>query len=303
MDCISNYLSGNLPKHYNIDYVNVDINKDQKLFLDPLLIEKDNTAFGLIANRKISSYFREMYRLYKSNGPIQERMNLFSHCHEIPSTHLGYATTKAGSGNTPEGMNLIFSGVTNYIKNCNLKRTYEAVLFTPNFAEDGLSDLITNVIFKELSEFTISQCNKYGYPTTSSNSNRYYWDDVSNSWKKYTGEALVINGKEILLVPKRIVQTKYRFTTDNYIRSVIVENICKDKATYANNGKEIRPPKDKIREKLIEEYGSQFNVSTSFTLQKPDNLDIYYSIISGKYNDYVLSDDQLDAIIYSNSTN
>lgn len=303
MDYISNYLSGNVPKHYNIDYVNIDIDKDQRLFLDPLLIEKDNTAFGLIANRKVSSYFREMYRLYKNNSPKQERINLFSHCHEINSTHFGYATAKTGSGNTPEGMDLIFSGVTNYIKNFNLKRPYEAVLFTPNFAEDGLSDLITNIIFKELSEFTISQCIKYGYPTTPSNSNRYYWDDVSNSWKEYTGEMLVVNGKEILLVPKRIVQTKYRFTTDSYIRSVIVENICKDRAVYNENGEELRPPKDKVRKELIEDYGSQFNVSTSFTLKDPDNLDIYYNIITGKYNDYLLSDDQLDSIIYNNSIN
>ena len=303
MNHISINLSENIPKHYSIDYVNIDIDKDQKLFLDPMLIEKDTTEFGVIANRKITSFFREMYRLYKNNSPRQEKLNLFSHCHEINSTHLGYAVTGSGSGNTPEGMELIFSGVTNYIKDFNLNRTYEAVLFTPNFAEDGLSDLITNIIFKELSDFTISQCRKYGYPTIYSDNNRYYWDDASNDWKKYNGESLLINGKEILLVPKQIVQTKYRFTTDNYIRSVIVENICKDKAIYDSKGNEIRPPKDKIREELLINYGSPFDVSTHFTRKKPSNLDEYYSIISRNYNNFILSDSQLDAIIYNSSVN
>ncbi len=299
MNFISNYLTGDIPKHENIDFVNVNINSDQRLFIDPILIEKDSTVFGVASNRKIQSFFKTMYQLFNADNKIEEKIALFSHSREINYTHIGYALHKNGKGNTAEGMVAIFSEVKQYIENFNLKHPFEAVLFTPNFAEDGLSDLITNIIFKDLSEFTLLQCKKYGIETVKSKKENYYWDDVSLSWKEYEGNSLIIDGKIVLLIPKNIVQKKYKFSTDSYIRSIIVENICESKAEYDKNGKKYRPQKDKIRAKLIDEYGSLFNISTSFTQKRPENLDDYQKLMFAKYNNYILSDSQLDHIIYN----
>ena len=299
MNFISNYLTGDIPKHENIDFVNVNIDSDQRLFIDPILIEKNNTEFGIVSNRKIQSFFKKMYQLFNSDSKIEEKIALFSHSSEINYTHIGYALHKNGKGNTAEGMVSIFSGVKQYIKDFNLKHPFEAVLFTPNFAEDGLSDLITNIIFKELSEFTLIQCEKYGIETANSKKESFYWDDVSSSWKKYEGKSLIVDGEIVLLIPKGIVQKKYRFTTDSYIRSIIVENICESKAEYDKNGKKVRPKKDKIRAKLIDEYGSLFKISTAFTQKRPDNLEDYQKLMLTKYSDYALSDSQLDHIIYN----
>ena len=112
-------------------------------------------------------------------------------------------------------------------------------------------------------------------------------------------ENIVINGKPFLLIPKEITQTRYRFTTDNFLRSVIVENICEETATYDDANKKVRQPKDKVREKLIRENGTVFNTIINHTAKNQSLLNQYNKIVKEKYKSLMLSDETLDNILYN----
>ncbi len=294
---ISEYLLNKKhPKHEVLDFVNTTF-KDTKLFIDPVLIEVGNSNFCSKAQNVVSDFFKELYKVYYNDNDYFRKHYLLKHAQEINDSHLGYGY-KYGHGNTDEGLLKIFEGIENYITSIKIRHFYELSLCIPNFAEDGMSDLLTNILYKELSEFTIKQCNKFGVKTKTIPVERFYWDMEKHEWKKYCGESLVISGVPFLLIPKEIVQTHYRFTTDNFLRSVIVENICEETAIYNSDNKKIRQPKDKVREKLIRENGTVFNTVKNYAIKNQSLLNQYNKIVIEKYKSLTLDDEELDNIMY-----
>ncbi len=295
---ISYYLlSNNKVKHKMIDFVNTSILHDTKLFVDPVLIEVGSSTFCGVAKNKTSDYFHNLYEAYYITNNEERKKYLLKHAREINDTHLGYAK-KYGRGNTEDGLYEIFKGIDKYIESIKIQKLFELVLYVPNFAEDGMSDLLTNILYKELSEFTVQQCEKYGIKTMTCPELRYYWESETHTWEKYSGESLVIDGHIHLLVPKEIVQTHYRFTTDNFLRSVIVENICESEASYDKKGTKHRPRKEKIKQKLIRRYGSIFNTVLQFAENDNKLLKQYQKIVDEKYRTLIMQDDEIDKRVY-----
>lgn len=303
MQYISETLTGKVLKHKDLNYVNTLINKDCTLFIDPMLIDVGTSDLCKKAKSVIDDYFNCLYSVYSTQNDDFSREELFKHASEINDNHIGYGKRLNGKGNTEDGMIGIFSGVEDYINRVKLSKSFELVLYVPGFAEDGMSDLLTNILYIVLSEFTIEQCNSINHPLSTCNAERFYWNTTSHSWARYIGQSLIVNGKPVLLIPKEIVQTKYRFTVDNYLRSVIVENICKERAIIDAKGDTLRPPKNKVREELIKEYGTPLNAVISATQKSPDSLQQYYPIIQKKYSSLTMSDDELDNVFFVNQAN
>lgn len=298
---IANYLIKlNKPMHKNLYFVNTPISKDVQLFIDPVLIEIGDSKFCEVAKKKTADFFRELHNAYYVLNDIHKKKYLLTHANEVNDTHLGYAR-KYGKGNTEDGLYEIFKGIDAYVSSIRINRLFELVLYVPGYAEDGMSDLLTNILYKELSEFTIQQCNKYNIATQPCPVERFFWDDKKHAWEKYAGESLIINGKAHLLVPKEIVQSHYRFTTDNFLRSVIIENICERNATYDKKGNKSRPSKDKMREKLLNDNGTVFQTAHKFAQNDPELLLQYQKIVYEKYKTLRMTDEELDQRVYKNN--
>lgn len=87
---------------------------------------------------------------------------MLSHAGEQNATRLGYGDGDNGKGNTAEGLMKKFSALDSLIDYIpNMSKPEDLTIFLPNFAEDGLSDLLTNILHKQLNEFTLSQLNKF----------------------------------------------------------------------------------------------------------------------------------------------
>ncbi len=296
---ISNILTGVVtPSHKHIQYVNTRSVGDTLLFLDPVLIEIGKTDFCKKAKIVLKDFFANFYNAYYVEKSNDAKRKVLCHANEVNDTHLGYAK-KYGHGNTFSGLLQTFRVIENYVDKLNINNMFELALYVPDFAEDGMSDLITNVLYKELSEFTLSICSKNKIECKTIPDIRYYWDVSEHCWKQYVGKSFVVNGKSFLLVPKEIVQTHYRFTVDNFLRSVIVENICEERAVYNPNTKKMdRPNKDPIREQLIKENGSPLKAITKYAEENCEFLVKYQNIVHQKYQTMILSDDELDHKVY-----
>lgn len=285
--------------HSNFDFVDIDTTYDTELFIDPCLIETIDDTFCKKCQDVINDYFDSFYNLYRNKCSYAEKIKMFSHAHEINATKLGYGSGNNGKAKTAQGMIETFDGISILVEqNVPLKKAIDLPLFIRDFAEDCLSDMLTNILFKELSEYTLRQCEIYSIPVKDITDTFHYWDSSLHKWTLYNGKGLYIGGKLILLVPKYIVRHTYYYNTEQYFRSVILAKKQQEQTTVDNTGKEYAPTKKSIRETLIKTNGDVLTVSERETIVDPLLLDKYHNSVGVAYSNRGLSDTELDNWTY-----
>jgi hypothetical protein len=294
----------NISSHSEIDFIDIVLNNDRKLFIDPCLIEINNSEWAKSAQIAINSYFKIFYQLYRNNSNRTLKIELFSHAHEINATKLGYGNGRNGHAKTPEGLYDLFIDLESSIKrNLNMSHPIDLKLFINEFAEDCLSDMLTNILFLHLNNFTLEQCKKYGIKTQDTNSlnnskDYFYWDVASSSWHKYEGPCLLVNNELILLVPKVIVRRKFYYNISQYFSRVILENVQEERQVTNSEGKVIKPTKKSLKENIRNSGNTSLDYSIDYSVKKPNLLDLHHRRIPEFYHDKFLSDVILDKIVY-----
>ena len=283
--------------HKNLEFANVRIAPDTKLFLDPCLIDTGISEWTLQAKRTVESFFNQFFKLYKENAPDTEKMALSSHLHEINATHFGYGNGNNGKAKTPQGMIQSFESVSNlFEKGLPLSKACDLPLFIRDFAEDCLSDMLTNILLKHLMDFTVEQCQKYHYPTQNAPEGLFYWDPDLDDWVEYTGQCMMYKGKLLLLVPKEIVRNRYCFTINQFFSRVILSRLQDQTAYVDMNGKPQKTSKKVLRKKVL--HGEKVTtVAQIMASDDPSYLSDYHEKLPLFYIDKAFSDEKLDSIV------
>lgn len=291
--------------HADISFIDIKLKdgtnqfKDTKLFIDPCLIEMKNDPWTELAHQTIQSYFEIFYELYKTHASDSRKLQLFEHTHEINATKLGYGNGRNGKAKTPSGMLSTFRHVEKLIDdNINMTQAMDLNLFVEGFAEDCLSDMLTNILFKHLNDFTLAQCQQYGIPVAPLPRTYYYWDPHKNGWQAYSAEGLVHEGETILLVPKHIVRQRYYFNISQYFGRIILEKIQNEETTHDAKGKEVRPYKKDIKNRLLTDGADEKTIAIRMTAAEPNLLEQYHGIIPHLYLGQGMTDDELNEILY-----
>lgn len=290
----------NIPRtsHSDIEFVDVKLAPDTKLFLDPCLIALEFSDWAVQANRTVKSYFDQFYSLYRNNSDDKEKLALFAHAHEINATHLGYGNGNNGKAKTPQGMLFTFRGIPQLMKNgIPFSAACDLPLFIKDFAEDCLSDMLTNILFKNLMDFTIAQCIRYNARMVDAPSGLHYWNADTAVWEEYSGSCLIHNGKLLLLVPKKAVRNRYYFTTEQYFRGIILARMKEESAYRDSKGKVQYIPKKVLWKKAMGNDDTQSCVRR-YTAEDPSYLSEYHSKLPSFYSDKGMSDDSLDVLLY-----
>ena len=290
----------NLPLgHSNFEFVDVDTSRDTELFIDPCLIETICDDFCTKCQNVLNDYFDCFYNLYRNNCSYDDKIKMFSHAHEINATKLGYGSGNNGKAKTAEGMYETFEGIKNLVKkNVPFEKAIDLPLFIRDFAEDCLSDMLTNILFKELCEYTLNQCQLYSVPVQDVTDDFYYWDSCVHQWCKYSGKGLFIDGKLILLVPKHIVRHNYYYNTEQYFRNIILTKKQNEQTIIDRMGKEYKPTKISIRKSMIKSNGDILAISEIETERDPSLLERYHNIMGTVYLNKGMSDIELDYWAY-----
>ena len=295
---LSKSLNIKMQGHKDIDFVDVALAPDTELFIDPCLIEAGNTQWCQNAQKTIDSFFDALYLSYRKPVNRSSTYKLLQHLGERNEARLGYGNGDNGKGNTAEGMMEILADVPKLIaRGIQMEAPIDLPLFISDFAEDGMSDMLVNILYKELSEFTVQQCKKYGISTCKIDTARYYWDVDTSSWQRYSGNCLKVEGKIVLLIPKGIVRKGYYYNTSQYLNSVIVSRIQEEK-TVCLNGKEVAPRKKDIYAEECKTYGSVIEAARARTLEDPSALSSYHNNMKAAYNGRGMTDEELDDFVY-----
>lgn len=187
-----------------IGAIDVTLNCDTNLFIDPLLLaEAADEGFAECANGAYTARFEKIASLLTAStnaNDLAERSakNLLKF-HEIPYTHLGYSGGTSGSGfGTVLTDNLTANAKQAIALGVRDPDLFVALsLFEIGVGADRISDMATNIIVDCLAAFTLRGCKQLGVATKA----------FKVAAKIYELPPNPLNPKEpILLVPKDIVR-------------------------------------------------------------------------------------------------
>ncbi len=299
--------------HKYLEFADVCVDSDNKLFIDPYLLEKLDTPWAHSAQNTISSYFTCLFTAIK-NRDRKQIQYLLSYAHERSETKLGFGKGNNGNGISPEVFQIILEPLEELVHDIQtIKHVQDISLFLTDFAEDRMTDWLSNVIHYELNEFTLSQMKKHGIEPNCTRPIKT-WDASECKWvdKEVPGlrfEYMGVksnrskNGIEthyLLLIPKQILRKNYLFSAGNYIRSVIIEYLQKTDKYTDEKGEPFSKEDiiDDLRGKNPSDHWD-YDFAKSRTMENPDYLSEYRKKRGDSYFQSKLStDDYLDKQIY-----
>lgn len=308
-------------KQEEIDFVDVNLESDALLFLNPTLFgELTDIDFSKKVSHNVYNFFETVLNFYSTNRK-KEAIKLFNHSGETNAVHLGYSRTNKGKGTSERALTKLFDTVlaSKVLENKVLSNPISLVLFVEDFAEDRMSDLIISILKKELVEYTLEQAILYQIPIENDEINYgKYWDVSSRSWKTLKNKYIKDQkGKPIILVPKQIISKKFGFSAKNYLSKVIFEwrqakhseelsNLCEIKRDKTGNIIKVKPPSHTTLRKIeIDKvYGVERGKTKKYimdkTLDNPGLLDQFFEQHTDeavKRNGNILSDQEITSII------
>ncbi len=284
--------------HDNYDFIDVAVNDDTPLFIDPCLIESRRDEWSIKADRIMKSYFNKLFSAYEV-GDKAVISDLLSHANEQNGTRLGYGKGYNGKGNTATGLLKIFSPLEELIHAIKtIGKPQDLSVLLTGFAEDGMSDLLTNIFHECLNEFTIKEMEKHDI-NTNGNAEFYTWDMQDQKWKKVRRPVYLIEKKELLLVPKNIVRKNYLFGVNQYFNRIILERMIDEGGYRDADGKAI-PKKEIVKSKRYTGEHWQYTEVINYSVHYNDALDEYHRKLPAFYlkNGHPMSSEELDKIVY-----
>lgn len=289
----------NVESHSQIDFVNIRLDKDIKLFIDPYMIEIGESYFCIESNKLIRDFFIKLYYLYESNADEETKKEFLNHAHEVNATKLGYGNGENGRGCEAKELLRIFDQFKDYFEdNIEFSKINYLPIFLRGFAEDHLSDMLTNILFLELNKYTISQCEVLNIELSDKTEKNYFYWSIEYGWVKYNGRCLLIDNELILLVPKNVLVNKYPFSARDFFTKTI-SNTIQEERTKIINGKTTKPTKKTIRKEMKDENVSILDKDIEYYKKDPNKLEEYNQELINLYKSgkFSLSDSYFDWIV------
>ncbi|MEN6510012.1 MAG: hypothetical protein ABFD63_14735 [Smithella sp.] len=219
----SNFFGLKIRGHEDIDFVDVNLKTDTRLFIDPCLVEFANDSFSKECTSVIDSFFKTIFDCCVANDNAR-LYALLDFSHEPNETKLGLSQKQSsGKGASPEILLNIFKKVSKLIRDGLIQNPMDLCLFVENFAEDRMSDLVTNILRKNLYDFTKTQCEKHKVLLSDTKENLgSYWDPDTLSWKSMVDYPLKAGNLTLMLVPKIFVCPSYIYSVGQYLQHKIL---------------------------------------------------------------------------------
>jgi hypothetical protein len=207
-----------------LDFVNVPINGDFPLFIDPFAISQRNDPFSRKCHTTIVDYFMRIIKAIRSNKKKTARL-LLGYLREPNETRLGYSRGKPrGAGIGKDQSEQIFQALlqSTAVKTGFLSSLEECELLIEGISRDKISDLTTNVIREHLAAYTKQQCNLWNITTQKLPLPPSYSSTTHQWFSKYF-DLPVACGKPVLLIPKVIARYDPSYEHQRYYRHFVLD--------------------------------------------------------------------------------
>ena len=236
-----------------LDFIDVNIQRDKLLFVDPFLISNNADEWSLAASHTIQSFFQYVLNNIRS-GNITAARQAFRHLHEPNDTCLGMSRGRPrGRGVGSDNAGDLFEAIRNSraVETGLVTDIQDTTLFIDNIGRDKISDMTTNIIRKHLIEYTQAQADLWDFGLRPNTNSGFYWDDAAADWRNELASMLVLQNRRILLVPKSAVSYFDEYTASNYHQHDVLDFLKSDHLRRNTNLVRTRVHKDGTKTQYV----------------------------------------------------
>jgi hypothetical protein len=261
-----------------LDFVDIPVNGDIRLFVDPYAFTLENDPWFVDSNNLIIDYFSLLIEAIKA-GNQSHANRLLTNLHEPRETHLGFsAVGSSGRGIGPDQATDLLDALKNSqaVQTGKLKDLADCELLIPGISADKISDITTNIIRGQLIGYTEAQCALHKIQT-SRVAGGVFWDSGRRNWVNRYANLPLFNNEKIILVPKAAVRFRPEITADEFYNGYVLDFLQAEhlKANDAlvqtlKNGKRVVRRKD-----LKKKYPLTKEFLFEFTQAHPELLNTY----------------------------
>ena len=280
-----------------LDFVDIDLDEDQPLFLDPYALQIRGDLWSTDCAQTITLYFQALIDAIRANDD-PTALDLLAELHEPRETRLGLS--RGHHSGSAIGQDIAANLLTalkesRAVQTGFLRDLADAELFVPNVGPDRISDLTTNLIRRQLIEYTQQQCAFHGVPLVGTVASGPMWDLDNEDWYQEHTQLPVANGEKVLLVPKRTVRWHTLLTSSDYYNNFVLNHLQARELQNPTLGlvKLLRNGERRVTKKSLRQV---FPGSKDFLLQfSQDNPQVLEDYKRHKSTIGPLSDFNLDA--------
>ena len=208
-----------------LDFVDVDTDRDTPLFIDPYVFSKRSDAWSAKCHDAILSFFGAVLEAISDGNEPRGQM-LLNQLHEPNETCLGLSHgSPSGRGIGSLQAEDLFHRLreSRAAETGLLEELSDCELFIPGIGPDKISDVTTNIIREHLIEYTQYQCELHGIELRGQVASGKLWNENRREWKsRYVGLP-IIEGRKIIMVPKASVRWSLAFSHPKYYNQFVLE--------------------------------------------------------------------------------
>ncbi len=267
-----------------LNFVDVDPRRDKALYFDPRVLARGSDDWSVSCHNAITSFFQAIIDAIR-DGRDADGLALLDGLHEPNETSLGQSRGEPsgrGIGDIQAGQLYDKLRQSAAAQNGVLTELSDCELFIPRIGEDKISDITTNVIRRQLIEFTQTQCDLDGIPLIDGTPSGFLWNAGTNQWDNDYTRLPIINGRPILLVPKSAVRWNMAFSHEQFREHFVIsylqdEHLRNDTAlveTLRNGRRRV------TKESIKNEYRMDKDFLARFSANHPEVLVRYKNLLN-----------------------
>lgn len=286
-------ISGDVPFH------DVDVSKDNRLFLDPHAIRLARTPspFSDEANRATATFFKEITACALSRDPAERQrgLDLLQHFEEPWETRMGLAKEgfRGHGGSADVGKwiwDALITDVEALVRIGAMRQIEDLPLFVDGIDRDITSDVTTRIAFEPLCNFTASMVARYSEFTSGGHKvdtfERQVWDSTAGQWTMKTVELPIANGKPLLLVPRGWARPTLLMSATRFYETSVLTYAQLEQAAISPSGELLTTPKRLLKEQKALARGRSTNLRVTIDAlrNEEDLIAMFRAFVDSRYD-------------------
>lgn len=263
----------------HLDFVDIPLNTDIPVFLDPSSIKNTNSVWGNELTSCLQSYFDKVIKLISQNNE-NDAIKLLSRLNESNEYHLGYSSGKSrGKGFGKDSARSVWLALTRSkaISTGLLKDLEDTALLIPGIGIDMISDAVCNILRGPFIRYTQDMCRYYGIKLENNIASGSIWDTHKQNWYDSFVSLPNTSYGKVILVPKNLVRHQLSYDSHEYYRHYLLP-VMQDEHLSSNSSLvKILKSGERIvtKKSLIDKYGNNKDSVVKQTELRKNILDEY----------------------------
>jgi len=212
-----------------LDFVDVSLNTDNRLFVDPFALSQKADRWSHDAHQTVVSFFQAIIDSIRQRDEQRAR-DLLGHLREPNETRLGYSRRRVqGAGIGDMQAEDLFNALrdSTAVQTGFINSLEESELMIEGISHDKISDLTTNIIRLELAAYTLEQCGLHNIATRDVAMPACFNTDLMD-WEERYLALPIYNNRPILLVPKSIVRRSSAYKHPQYYQHFVMNYLQRE---------------------------------------------------------------------------